>query len=74
MTRILLILSAALLSGCMNMASAPEGGGVYQLVEIAGEAYFLDQRNGALYQVSKNPQGLFDISQQVGQVGLNYAQ
>jgi len=45
----------------------------FQLVNIEGDAYFLDNRSGIIYKIIKNADGTFDINESVGQVMLKHA-
>ena len=60
------------MSGCMQSSNLVPSS-TYQLITIDNKPYFLDSRNGVLFNIKKNQDGTFDISEPVGQVGLKYA-
>ena len=62
------LLLVVLIGGC--------GGGLgrsaisnFQIVEIDGKSYALDQRDGVLYEIRRTESG-FDMSRQIGTVGF----
>lgn len=71
--RITSVLAALLLvSGCASnpqMWSYRLDGQRYQLLEIGGQPYFLDQQSAKLYRVEQQADGRLDIGQLAGEIG-----
>ncbi len=73
MMKLMIILPILLLiTSCASVGSS-SGVGVaqqFQLIEIDGESYFLDNRSGNIYKITKKPDGTLDSSKKAGRVGL----
>lgn len=65
----IVVLFALLITGCTANSSIPNSNQAFQLIDIQGEPYFLDNRSGVIYKIKKHTDGRFDINEPVGVVG-----
>jgi len=65
----IIVFIAISITGCSTSSYKSGANQVFQLIEIHGESYFLDNRSGVIYRIQKHLDGKFDINEAVGIVG-----